>query len=239
MPAFNEVASLDETIKQCDSLAATMPIEVEVIIVDDGSTDGSNELLKSAVQDRPWLRILMHTSNQGYGVALRTGFLAARGELVFYTDADNQFDLLEVPEAVSRIGTADMLVGFRVYRFDPLSRLVVSWVYNRLVRLLFRIRVRDVDCSFKLIRRETDRLTLLSTDFFIDTELVARAESGTGALSKLASVTIRVDRARQRCDRVTFQKPSRLSGGCGAKSIFRAELNRRSDRLETRGYVRG
>ena len=155
MPAFNEVASLDETIKQCDSLAATMPIEVEVIIVDDGSTDGSNELLKSAVQDRPWLRILMHTSNQGYGVALRTGFLAARGELVFYTDADNQFDLLEVPEAVSRIGTADMLVGFRVYRFDPLSRLVVSWVYNRLVRLLFRIRVRDVDCSFKLIRRET------------------------------------------------------------------------------------
>lgn len=177
LPAFNEEESLPEALSQCEALIGQLSeSEVEVVVVDDGSTDGSAVMLKEAQESRPWLRVISHPSNRGYGAALKTGFAAARGRFVFYTDSDNQFDILELREILPLIDDADLVAGFRVYRFDPLSRLVVSWVYNRLVRVLFRVKVRDVDCSFKLMRRDRlDRLVLISDDFFIDTEIAARA----------------------------------------------------------------
>jgi dolichol-phosphate mannosyltransferase len=177
LPAFNEEESLPDAIAQCDDLVGQLQgWDVDVVVVDDGSTDDTGRVIKGAQQTRPWLRSIRRELNRGYGAALKTGFASAKGEYVFYTDADNQFDLLELRELVPLIEDADLVAGFRVYRFDPLARLVVSWVYNRLVRLLFRVKVRDVDCSFKLIRRDRlDRLVLMSDDFFIDTEILARA----------------------------------------------------------------
>jgi dolichol-phosphate mannosyltransferase len=176
LPAFNEEAALPEAIAQCGRLKEHLPGPLQVIVVDDGSTDGTAAVVGSLMPDRPWLQLQRHEGNLGYGVALRTGFAAATGTFVFFTDADNQFDVTEVAEHWSRLAELDMLAGYRVYRYDPLPRLVASWGYNRLVRLLFRVRVRDVDCSFKIMRRSRlDSIVLLSTDFFIDTELVARA----------------------------------------------------------------
>lgn len=177
LPAYNEEESLPEALEQCGEFIEQMPeLDVEVVIVDDGSSDGTAALLKESSLTRPWLRVINHPVNNGYGAALKTGFDAANGRFVFYTDSDNQFDILELREILPLIDGADLVAGFRVYRFDPLTRLVVSWVYNRLVRVLFRVPVRDVDCSFKLMRRERlDRLVLMSDDFFIDTEIVARA----------------------------------------------------------------
>ena len=177
LPAYDEEESLPEALQQCLQLIEQVPeLEVEVIVVDDGSSDGTAALLKEASSNWDWLRVIRHEVNGGYGAALKTGFAAANGRLVFYTDSDNQFDILELRETLPLIEGADLVAGFRVYRFDPLPRLVVSWAYNRLVRVLFRVPVRDVDCSFKLMRRERlDRLVLMSDDFFIDTEIVARA----------------------------------------------------------------
>lgn len=177
LPAYNEEESLPEALEQCGELIRHLPeLQVEVVVVDDGSTDGTGPMLKESALTRPWLRIITHPANRGYGAALKTGFAAANGKLIFYTDSDNQFDILELREILPLIEGADLVAGFRVYRFDPLTRLVVSWVYNRLVRVLFRVPVRDVDCSFKLLRGERlDRLVLMSDDFFIDTEIVARA----------------------------------------------------------------
>jgi dolichol-phosphate mannosyltransferase len=177
LPAYNEEESLPEALQQCGQFIEQMPeIDVEVVIVDDGSSDGTAALLKESSLANSWLRVISHPVNRGYGAALKTGFDAANGRFVFYTDSDNQFDILELREILPLIEGADLVAGFRVYRFDPLTRLVVSWVYNRLVRVLFRVPVRDVDCSFKLMRRERlDRLVLMSDDFFIDTEIVARA----------------------------------------------------------------
>ncbi|MGA7272808.1 MAG: glycosyltransferase family 2 protein [Acidimicrobiia bacterium] len=177
LPCLNEKDSLPETLDRCNALYMALESwNLEVIIVDDGSTDGTSELLKEALDGRPWLRLITHSTNLGYGAALRTGFQAAGGMIVGYTDADNQFDITEFSNALPLIESVDLVAGFRVYRFDPLARLVVSWVYNRLVRILFRVPVRDVDCSFKLMRRDKlDRLVLMCDDFFIDTEIVARA----------------------------------------------------------------
>lgn len=177
LPAFNEVEALPPMLDACASLVERLaPRRAEVVFVDDGSSDGTEQLLKQAAEDHLWLRYVRHSVNRGYGAALRSGFDAARGDVVAYTDADGQFDVLEFAEYVDWLPEVDLVAGFRVYRFDPLPRLLVSWIYNRLVRLLFKVPVRDVDCSFKLMKRDKlDRLLLMCDDFFIDTEIVARA----------------------------------------------------------------
>lgn len=187
LPCFNENESLPAVIEKCDTLAKSLGNwDLEVVVVDDGSRDNSADLLREAANQRPWLRVITHPTNRGYGAALRSGFEAARGAIVGYSDSDGQFDLLEFADALSLTDGADLVAGFRVYRFDPLSRLVVSWCYNRLVRVLFRVPVRDVDCSFKLMRRDKlDRLVLMCDDFFIDTEIVARARKWNWRITEL------------------------------------------------------
>ena len=114
--------------------------------------------------------------NRGYGAAIRTGLQHSGKQLVFYTDADRQFDVTELSYFLPMMKDLDLVVGFRVYRYDRVLRSMISWVYNRIVRVLFRVRVRDVDCAFKLMRAEVrDKLSLETDDFFIDTEIVARA----------------------------------------------------------------
>lgn len=176
LPAYNEAASLPEAIDQCRRLVEVFPGRLEVIVVDDGSEDATPIVVEKARHDLPWLSLIRHDSNLGYGRAIRTGFAKATGAFVFYTDADNQFDITELAEHWPLLENLDMLAGYRVYRYDPFPRLFASWVYNHLVRMLFRVRVRDVDCSFKIMRRSRlNSIVLLSNDFFIDTELVARA----------------------------------------------------------------
>ena len=176
LPAYNEQESLPTVVEE--ALAALEPLvdDFELIVVDDGSTDGTNALLRELVAANPRVRGLVHEANRGYGAAIKTGFEAARSELIFYTDADNQFDVSDLAHFIPLIDEYDVIVGFRVYRYDTVVRSMLSWVYNLLVRVLFRVRVRDVDCAFKLFRREVlDAITIESDDFFVDAELVAKA----------------------------------------------------------------
>jgi glycosyltransferase involved in cell wall biosynthesis len=177
LPAYNEEPNLEAAVGRAFALGPHIGGELEVIVVDDGSQDGSRELLSELLQrHHPRLRVLEHPRNQGYGAALRTGFSAARGRLVFFTDADNQFDIDELRYFIPLMDEFDVAIGFRVYRYDTVVRSILSWVYNRLVGLLFRLRVRDVDCAFKLMRREVVEQVWLECDnFFVSTELIARA----------------------------------------------------------------
>ena len=177
LPTYNEEPNLEPVLRQALDCLPRLAEEFEVIVVDDGSTDGTAAVAESLVAEHhPRVRLLRHERNQGYGAALRTGFSRTRHEYVFYTDADRQFDIAELEYLLPLLREYDAVVGFRVYRYDSPARLVASTVYNWIVRLLFRVRVRDVDCSFKLFRREViDKITIECTDFFVDTELVAKA----------------------------------------------------------------
>jgi dolichol-phosphate mannosyltransferase len=177
LPAYNERQNLAPMVERAYEVLPQLVESFEVILVDDGSTDGTREVALDLLEAHyPEVRLAVHEQNRGYGAAIRTGFAHASAPLVFYTDADQQFDLGDLEHFLPLMGEWDLIVGFRVYRYDTVMRSILSWVYNRIVRILFRVRVRDVDCSFKLFRREVlDKITIESDDFFVDAELVAKA----------------------------------------------------------------
>jgi glycosyltransferase involved in cell wall biosynthesis len=152
----------------------------EIVVVDDGSRDATPAILarlEGELGER--LRVVRHEVNRGYGAALRDGFAASRGALVFYTDADNQFDLKELREILPLMDRNDAVLGYRVNRQDPWLRRFVSGVFNRLSSSAFGMSVEDLNCSFKLFRGPLVRgLVIESNDFFVDTEMVARIHRG-------------------------------------------------------------
>ena len=177
LPAYNEQDNIARQVEAVDAVCRDLQFDDwEILVVDDGSRDGTRAVCEALKPRYPKLRLLVHDVNQGYAKALRTGFTSAVMPIVFYTDADNQFDVREIKNFLPAIEDYDLVCGFRIYRFDPFTRLVLSWGYNLLVRVLFRIRVRDVDCAFKLFRREIfDRIHIESRKFFVDTEILAKS----------------------------------------------------------------
>jgi glycosyltransferase involved in cell wall biosynthesis len=180
LPAFNEEGNIERAVRDAARAAAALTPSYEVVVVDDGSRDGTRARLTALEGELgPCLRVLRHEVNRGYGAALRSGFQAARGELVFYTDADNQFDLTELDQFLPLMDAHDAVLGYRVRRRDPRLRLFTSRVFNTLADWVLGLEVRDVNCSFKLFRGEMLRaLPLVTDDFMIDAELVARVQRG-------------------------------------------------------------
>jgi glycosyltransferase involved in cell wall biosynthesis len=163
MPAYNEQAVLDRSIAEAVLVLERICADWELVVVDDGSKDDTPRLEK----------------NQGYSRALAHGLRAARFDAVFYTDADAQFDLAEIPRLYERLGGEhEMVVGYREHRQDPRLRLFTSWVFNRLQGLVLGVRPRDVNCAFKLFSRHfLEEVRLESDGFLIDAELFARAKA--------------------------------------------------------------
>ncbi len=176
MPAFNEEAVLPQSLAEATAALERLCDDWELVVVDDGSTDATPQLLAAAARREPRLRILTQETNRGYAAALIRGFQACRCAAIFYTDADAQFDLGDLARAYPLLATADMVAGWRQDRQDPWPRRLLSAGYNWLQRRLLGTRARDVDCAFKLFRRSFfERVELTSSGFLIDAELYARA----------------------------------------------------------------
>lgn len=154
-PCYNDETTIGGLVD--DAYAALSPLvaEVEVVVVNDGSADGSAAVLGALTADRSWLRVIHHETNGGYGKALLSGFTAAKYEWIFYTDGDAQYDASEaallVPLATSEI---DVVQGYKMGRGDSWYRKVIGRVYHHVVKLLFRLEVRDTDCDFRMFRRQ-------------------------------------------------------------------------------------
>ncbi|HKC10498.1 MAG TPA: glycosyltransferase family 2 protein [Vicinamibacteria bacterium] len=178
LPAYNEEENVERAVRTAAATAQALVEDYEVLVVDDGSRDSTARRLAGLQAELgSRLRVVRHPSNQGYGAALRDGFGAATGDLVFYTDSDNQFDLSELADFLPLMKEADVAVGYRRDRKDTLLRKMSSSVFNRLAALAFGLSLRDLNCSFKLFRREVLRdLTIESDDFFVDTEMMARIQ---------------------------------------------------------------
>src|SRR5207302_1776591 len=125
----------------------------EVIIVNDGSADATAQIADELARTYPEVRVVHHPRNRGYGGALRTGFATATYEFVFYTDGDAQYDPSEMAVLWERLNDqVDIVNGYKISRSDPLHRIVIGRIYHHTVKLLFGLRVRDVDCDFRLLR---------------------------------------------------------------------------------------
>lgn len=176
LPAYNEADCIEVATQNLRRALAECTEEFEVILVDDGSTDKTPEIMDRLADEFDDVRVIHHKPNAGYGVSLKDGFLAARLPLVFYTDADNQFDMGEIPLLLEHINEADIVTGYRADRQDPAMRKFFSWGFKKLIGMLFGVTVRDCDCAMKLYRRRVFRyVTMESRMFFIDAEILAKA----------------------------------------------------------------
>lgn len=176
IPAFNEEAGIENTVLSACRALDKMAVRYEVIVVDDGSSDGTAASMARMAARNPAVRLLRQPANMGYGKALRDGFGASRYGLLFFTDADGQFDLDELGAFFPLADGNDIVCGYRKHKEYVFPRNLASFCYNLLVRLFLRPGVRDVNCAFKLMKREAvEALGLRSTGFFINAELLAKA----------------------------------------------------------------
>jgi glycosyltransferase involved in cell wall biosynthesis len=154
LPCFNEESNLERTVQESVAALNEVADDFEVIVVNDGSRDRTGEIAERFAAQNSHVRVCHHEQNRGYGAALRTGFLAATKELVCFIDADGQFDIHEIKHLLPLTEQADIVIGYRLKRHDPYVRSVNSFIFNRLVRLLFGVRVTDLNCAFKLFHRK-------------------------------------------------------------------------------------
>ena len=174
LPAHNEASNLRPLLDEARRTLSRLTKEHEIVVVDDGSRDETARI----VREFGGARLLRHERNRGYGAALRTGLRAARMEWVVFTDADLQFRLADLVALLDVADDVDVVAGYRAPRVDSLFRRLLGWGWGRLVRLLYGLRVRDVDCAFKLFRREVlDAIPIESVGAFINTEILVRANA--------------------------------------------------------------
>jgi len=177
-PVLNEEGTVKKLTEDLRDVLASNFKEHEIIIVNDGSTDRTAAIADELCRENNGsVRVIHHKKSMGYGNALKAGFDAARYELVFFTDGDYQFDMNDLNRVIPFIKNNDIVVGYRQDRKDSRHRIWLSRGYNMLIRLLFGLKLKDIDSSFKLFRRSAlEHITIESAGYFIDTELMVKAK---------------------------------------------------------------
>ena len=175
-PCYNEKDNIAGLVEKATNALSGLADDFEIILVDDGSTDGTAELIDSLALESEKIKAIHHKANAGYGAALQTGFRAATKQLVFYTDGDGQFDIAELAGIMPLIKQYDIVSCYRINRQDNLLRKLNAFCWTKLVCTLFGLKLKDIDCAFKLFKREIfDNIEMQSTGALIDTEILARA----------------------------------------------------------------
>ena len=177
-PAFNEEANIRQTVESARLVLPKLAQTWEIILVNDGSRDATTPLCDELAEQYPEVRAIHHTDNRGYGAALKSGILAARYDYIFFTDSDGQFDLQELENLIEWAGHYEIVTGYRAKRQDPPHRLINAWGWKTLVRMVLGVKVRDIDCAFKIFQRSVfDRVQIRSVGAMVNTEILAQAMS--------------------------------------------------------------
>ncbi len=154
LPAYNEEQIIARTIETVLDVLNAWRMDFEILVVDDGSTDRTREIVVALMYANPRVRLVSHATNQGYGASLVSGFAAATKELVFFMDSDGQFDMRDLEEFFPLIDSYDAVIGYRVDRQDSWMRKLNAWGWKKLIGWVLGVHVRDVDCAFKLLHTE-------------------------------------------------------------------------------------
>jgi glycosyltransferase involved in cell wall biosynthesis len=175
-PAYNDSGTIASMVLNALLTARRLTPDHEVIVINDGSRDATRQILDELARVYPEVRVVHHPQNRGYGGALRSGFATASKEFIFYTDGDAQYDPSEMSLLWERVSDeVDLVDGYKISRSDPLHRILIGRLYHHTVSLLFGLRVRDVDCDFRLMRRSIfDRIHLEKSSGVICLELMKK-----------------------------------------------------------------
>jgi glycosyltransferase involved in cell wall biosynthesis len=186
-PAYNDGGTIPSMVLTALMTVRELADDYEVIVVNDGSRDYTAQVLDELALRYPELRVIHHPQNRGYGGALRTGFASATKDLIFYTDGDAQYDPRELKQLYSAWREdVDLINGYKISRSDPLHRVVIGRIYHWMVKLAFGLRLRDVDCDFRLMRRRIfDQVRLQSDSGVICVELMKKAQDAGFSIAEV------------------------------------------------------
>lgn len=172
-PVYKDEGTVRRVTEMALRVLSQIASEYEVVIVNDGSPDRSGAIADELARENPRVSVIHHERNKGYGAALQTGLTNCRYEWICFTDGDDQYDVAELTHMVKLLQRYDMLITFRYCKVYNSWRLFVSWVYNHVLRLIFRSPFRDVSCGLKLIRRDVAReISITSASPFVGAEIV-------------------------------------------------------------------
>lgn len=175
-PFHNEQENIRRVYESATSVLKKMGMDYEIILVDDGSKDKTREIADAIAAADPRVRAVHHPVKSGYGAALQSGFRAAAKTLVFYTDGDCQFDLNDLPPLLPLMQQYDIVSCFRINRQENLRRKLNAWCWTRLINCLFGLKIRDMNCAFKLYKRKIfDVIKMESKGSLLNSEILARA----------------------------------------------------------------
>lgn len=152
-PAFNEEKNIKSTVEDAVAVLKTLPLEWEILVVNDGSKDKTAFEVEELMKKYPTVRLINHQGNKGYGGALKTGFTQAKYPWVVFADSDGQFKFDDVKKMLEKTDEADVILGYRLNRADPFQRRIFTWGWKMLAMIILGLNVRDYSCGFKMIKK--------------------------------------------------------------------------------------
>lgn len=190
-PCYNEQQNIEPLVSDTHAALNNHVQQYEIIIINDGSTDNTAAIADGLRQRDDTITVVHHQVNRGYGAALISGFRTARYEWVFFTDGDNQFYMKEIELLLQETDFCDAVIGFRKNRQDRFHRIVYARAWHILIALVLGLRMRDIDCAFKLINKKMlENFDLRSSGALISTELLLKLKHA-GARIKEVGVSHR------------------------------------------------
>jgi glycosyltransferase involved in cell wall biosynthesis len=209
LPAYNESENIEVVVGRALEVLPRVTSAYEIVVVDDGSRDGTAAIVDRLAEQHPGVRAVHHEVNRGYGAALTSGFRAATGDAIMFMDADRQFDIADISALLPYVPHFDIVAGYRIQRRDPLYRRLYGKLFGLAVWVLFGLRLRDIDCAFKIFRADLIRdIELTTPGALINTELLTRA--------KRRGATIEQVGVRH------YPRPAGESSGGSPRVVFRA-----------------